>query len=785
MTIRACLAIALLLPGFAPAAPPASAPLAPDLNGRTAGAVAEPGGGPFGAGLLGKGRAAAAAALPAAPGPGRPDSREPALPWGLPLPNERDEMAVLGHWPNGNSYAVYPQGDLLLAGCGASLVALDASDPAKLTPLGRLEVPGVVVRVLVAGEGDDRVAFAYCLPYGIVAVDLSDPAAMRALSLFRTGDRARELVRRGSLLYCAVAKDGLLILDVSDPARPREVGRLPSERSLFDLVLDGDFAYLADGGDGLVTVDVSDPAHPVEVDRNPSSFEGALTTGVALVGDHLVTCELTGPVLAWSLADPSAPTPVSLLDLGTRLETMEAEGGRVFLGGTGLFEVDASDPGALVLVGRTPDNIYSYSLEPRGDRLSLVRYSGPYGAIQVELMDVSTPGRMVTLGTFDDGGLLEDAVRSGDWIFTLGHHDGMRVLDASDPAAPVTAAALFVRNPYDGLLIGDVLWVGTLFGLGGIDVSDPLHPAAIGQLASNRMERIAARGDTIVAVGLVAGGGEDLRVIDVSQPQTPVRLGGVALPGGSTDFALKGHYALASGLPYTTGGQLLAVDISDPTAPFLRTTVPLPATGRAVALADTLLYVACADTTLRVYDVTDPALPALRRVVPVDLDVRGMAVVDGRLHLLSTFGITVMSLADPLAPREEARFQTGTTVKRIDVSGSMLTAASYESGVWILRDLSTEGPVPDRLVVRAVPNPFDLETSIELVARHAGRHTVRLYDLRGRLVRDLFSGDLDPGPFALPWSGTDTSGRPCASGAYLIRVEGPAGTAGGAVTMVR
>lgn len=723
-----------------------------------------------------------------APGPG-PVATDIVTPWNLPFPNQADGMALLGHWPNGQSYAVHPLGDLLFAGCGASLVVLDATDPTNLVPIGRLELPGTVLRVLAVDEPEgaspSRIAYVSTIPFGIVVADVSDPTAMRALSFVPTGNRAVEFRREGPLLYCALSSEGLVILDVSDPTEVREVGRWTAGTSLFDFVLAGDLAYLAFGVSGLVTLDVSDPAAPVALHQVASPFPPDACRGVSLVGGHLVTCDFAH-VLTWDLTDPAAPALAGWLELDQGLTEMECEGSRAFIGGSGLYEVDVADPLAPRLVWRADDNIAARSLQPRGGRLSLVRYGGPGGALEVELLDVSQPGVVLGLGWFDDGGLLEDVLRFGDRLLSVGHFDGVRVLDARDLAAIVPVAQVQSRIAYDGQLVGDVLWVGHLQGLAGIDLADPEQPRVAGALTHWRMENLAARGDTLLAVGPVAGV-PNLRIVDVARPEAPVLIGELALPGLAMDVALRGAHAFVAGLPFPPNGEglLHVVDWSTPSAPVLLRSLRLSSSGRGVAMADSLLYLACADGAVRIFDVAEPAEPAPQGQFATELDIRGIEVAAGRLYLLSTDGVTSMALEDPLAPRAVARFQTGAMLRRLDVEGDVLFVASYEAGVWVLRDLSLVEPIASGPALRAIPNPFPAATTAVLTAVVPGRHAVRVYDPRGRLVRELFAGELAPGEHRFEWDGRDRRGRACASGTYLLRAEGPQGTVSGAATLVR
>ncbi len=71
-----------------------------------------------------------------------------------------------------------------------------------------------------------------------------------------------------------------------------------------------------------------------------------------------------------------------------------------------------------------------------------------------------------------------------------------------------------------------------------------------------------------------------------------------------------------------------------------------------------------------------------------------------------------------------------------------------------------------------VPNPFNPQTSVkfEVGGTQAVNSEVVIYDLRGREIRNLFRGVLEPGPQTMVWNGRDNGGRNLASGVYLARV---------------
>jgi hypothetical protein len=87
----------------------------------------------------------------------------------------------------------------------------------------------------------------------------------------------------------------------------------------------------------------------------------------------------------------------------------------------------------------------------------------------------------------------------------------------------------------------------------------------------------------------------------------------------------------------------------------------------------------------------------------------------------------------------------------------------------------TSAPTPDVVVLdrrlRGHPNPFNPGTEFHFELARDSYVILELFDLRGRLVRELYRGELERGPQAIPWDGRDGNGVGLASGTYLARLK--------------
>jgi flagellar hook assembly protein FlgD len=68
-------------------------------------------------------------------------------------------------------------------------------------------------------------------------------------------------------------------------------------------------------------------------------------------------------------------------------------------------------------------------------------------------------------------------------------------------------------------------------------------------------------------------------------------------------------------------------------------------------------------------------------------------------------------------------------------------------------------------------NPFHSLTWIQYSVPSSQQVSVRVYDVQGRVVKDLAAGRQAAGEYALDWNGTDARGRHVAAGTYFIELR--------------
>ena len=83
----------------------------------------------------------------------------------------------------------------------------------------------------------------------------------------------------------------------------------------------------------------------------------------------------------------------------------------------------------------------------------------------------------------------------------------------------------------------------------------------------------------------------------------------------------------------------------------------------------------------------------------------------------------------------------------------------------------------DAFVVRgAWPNPFVGRVHFDLEMPRPAPIETRIYDVRGRRIRDLVDRTMPAGEYAIAWTGRDNRGLYVPSGVYFVKLETQAGT---------
>jgi|GEM_PF-5996144 len=379
----------------------------------------------------------------------------------------------------------------------------------------------------------------------------------------------------------------------------------------------------------------------------------------------------------------------------------------------GLAVFDVTDPSAPLLLGR------SYCGGPCG-RLEI---AWPYvlvgGGPGIRIFDVSDPSTPRAVGAYGvDGELIDFAFHGNLAYIVCGSGEGrLEIVDFSHPAAPV----LLGSCPAAGLgiaLAGNYAYLPAYHdGVVVIDVSQPAHPVLagrwnIGIFFTLRVQGYRAyciwnsgekregvdpacrtlpekQGDRVQPLRDESG----VIVYDLTNPLQPAYLGEYQGPEWSRDVYFDG------GLAYVASGSGTAtiLDFSDPSNPVLVGRLVTGGNSADFAFQNGVAYVADGWNGLVTADVSDPSAPTLlgsywEAGYPSDIaaDDRAAYIADG------TFGLHVVDTLNPLhPPKEISRLETAAHPQKVLVSGDFVYLGNREGGLDVVDvgDLGHPRPV--------------------------------------------------------------------------------------------
>jgi hypothetical protein len=119
------------------------------------------------------------------------------------------------------------------------------------------------------------------------------------------------------------------------------------------------------------------------------------------------------------------------------------------------------------------------------------------------------------------------------------------------------------------------------------------------------------------------------------------------------------------------------------------------------------------------------------------------------------------------------------TINSKDLSGGIYSAyAIFRSHIGQIIYIPVELTVEATNIIPEVhnlyqnfPNPFNTTTNIAFDLPHESNVSLKIYNIRGKLIKTLLDEILSPQHHLIVWDGTDNKGRSVSSGVYLYKLE--------------
>ncbi len=292
--------------------------------------------------------------------------------------------------------------------------------------------------------------------HGVQIIDVTDPAAPTPASAVFDGRDGFEALHtatgldvfgiegRAYAIVGSMEDSGVQIIDVTDPAAPTPVSAVFDNFVDVPLGFNGlagvrDVQVFWSGGrayaiasafvdDAIQIMDITNPAAPAPVFMardNEGGFDGMNGAGELVLftaggSPYAVVTSMYGGFQTIGLADPTSPTPVSLM--------RDDQGGIEALDGAGGVDVFETEGRVYAIVAASDDD-------------------------GVQIVDMTNPARPVPVsavfdgqGGFDflNGAVDVQAFEAGGGVYAIVsamHDDGVQLINVTDPASPAPVSA--------------------------------------------------------------------------------------------------------------------------------------------------------------------------------------------------------------------------------------------------------------------------------------------------------------------------------------------------------
>ena len=694
------------------------------------------------------------------------------------------------------------------------LEIFDLSTPSSPLFIGEIPTPGSAENVCVQGD------YAYLADgeAGLHIIDIALPHRPQLVATYRrTLKYAHKIQVIGDNAYVVDLETGVHILDVSDARNPRLVGQYQPKGRTLTAEIFGRYAYVTDAKQGFQILDIS-------VAENPQLLGSADITGydVAVIGNHAYVAN--GSINILDIRNPRQPriivenisTPgnahrvhaaVHEVNVGAEdevivragveplrnekdsyLYTADAQGGISIL--------DVRDVRHPRLMERQYTSGHAWDIATQGDYAYIADSNSG-----LQTIDISNPSQPRWVHQYDTGGYAGDVKVIDGYAYIADGASGLRIVDVRDvstatlrasyPVASKPSASLSKANSID--VHANYAYIAGEGGLHIIDVRNIHAPQTVKTIPTPEI----AWGVT-VAGNYAYVAADDLVVVDISNPENAKIIATHPISGYAYKIRVVENDAYIAALD---GG----IQILDITKPQQLNIVGRYDTGdiaKSVRVTKDYAYVAESKSGLQIIDIRNPKQPQLMGVYLTDAETVDVQIARGYAYLLGRERLEILSLEEKTDPQLIAQVDDFKWAGGMYIDDKLIFVADgYNLKIfrfdlkapWSVEEEElnsyhkTESSVDEGKTTwryqlgQNYPNPnpkscdFGYETWIPYQLAAAGDVTIRIYNIKGEIIRVLHLGPRSAGAYlnaqkSAYWDGKNNTGENVASGIYFYQI---------------
>ncbi len=187
----------------------------------------------------------------------------------------------------------------------------------------------------------------------------------------------------------------------------------------------------------------------------------------------------------------------------------------------------------------------------------------------------------------------------------------------------------------------------------------------------------------VVVVGnyaYAAAGGTGLDIINISNPDNPMRVGHYDTPAFASGVAVLGNYAYVA----DSKSGLQIIDVSNPTNPVLVRSYGTSNSAKEIVVSENYAYIADGSSGLQIIDISDPLNPSYVGGYDTKDSAKGVAISGNYAYVAdNNSGLQIIDISDPANPSHVGEYETSGWAFNVAVTGDYAYVAVL-SGLLII-----------------------------------------------------------------------------------------------------
>lgn len=455
-----------------------------------------------------------------------------------------------------------------------------------------------------------------------------------------------------------------------------------------DLAVYGEHSYVGHKN-SIDIFRISNISKPVRVASLPISFpvQSLAVSGQYLFvgGTSLQIFDLEDPINLKALGTYSPPTPSSLNKIriyGTNVFTSQQNK---------LIVLDFSDPNNLQLQGTIEDANWYLTDIAVNDTIAFCP-SQRLGMVIIDISDLTNPKQ---IGVYDTPGFANGVAIRDEVLYVAdgnfpSEERGLRVFDISQPANLQQISFLPTSgDPWMIELSGHYAYISDRPGLRVVDISNPATPVEIGQYVNQQSwTHNLAIGNQAIFLNT----GYGISILDISNPSNIIETSVIGSfgPGVGYSVAIRGNFAYL----VDKAEGLRVINCNDVNYMFESKCLNTPGSATVVVIDSTFAYVADGNTGLRIIDITVPDNPNEIGFI----DTPGSAAnvfIQGHYAYVAdgSTGLRIIDVTDPADPKEVGFYDSPAKVTASTIINQIAYITDYTAGFRIIDISNPSSPV--------------------------------------------------------------------------------------------